>query len=95
MSSKSIHERKRRSIIKAITYRATATLATFTLAFVFTGSIEIAGQIGVLDFFIKFSIYYLNERLWTKITWGYDKNNKTKENNDYLPESKPIASFEH
>lgn len=97
MANKSIREGKHRSIIKAITYRVSATIATFSLAFIFTGSLEIAGQIGVLDFIIKFTIYYVNERLWTKTTWGYqDKPIKTTENNDYhLSESKSVASLEH
>ena len=64
-------ERKRRSIIKAFTYRASATIATVTLAYAFTGSLAIAGQIGLLDFIIKFIIYYLNERIWNKTAWGY------------------------
>lgn len=66
-----IQEKKSRSITKAMTYRVSATLATFTLAYVFTGSLEIASQIGFLDFFVKFAIYYMNERVWTKTGWGY------------------------
>jgi|GEM_PF-1607768 len=101
MSNKSVREGKRRSVIKAITYRVSATVATFTLAYAFTGSLEIAGQIGVLDFVIKFLIYYINERLWTKTNWGYqDKRTiKTTDQNDYLSQhnsaSQPVASLEH
>ncbi len=101
MSNKSIREGKRRSVIKAITYRVSATVATFTLAYAFTGSLEIAGQIGVLDFVIKFLIYYINERLRTKPNWGYqDKRTiKTTDQNDYLSQhnsaSQPVASLEH
>ena len=101
MSNSTVREGKRRSVIKAVTYRVSATLATFTLAYAFTGSLEIAGQIGVLDFIIKFLIYYVNERLWTKTTWGYqDKTTiKTTDQNDYLSQrksaSQTVASFEH
>ncbi|MBX2872198.1 MAG: DUF2061 domain-containing protein [Saprospiraceae bacterium] len=101
MSKQSTREGKKRSVIKAITYRASATIATFTLAYAFTGSLEIAGQIGVLDFVIKFLIYYINERLWTKTNWGYqDKTTiKTTDQNDYLSQrqsaSQSIASLEH
>lgn len=101
MSKKTIREGKKRSVIKAITYRTSATIATFTLAYAFTGSLEIAGQIGVLDFVIKFLIYYINERLWTKTNWGYqDKTSiKTKDQNDYLSQHQsanaPVASLEH
>ena len=64
-------ETKRRSIIKAVTYRSLATIATFTLAYLFTGDLKIASSIGVLDFGVKFAIYYFNERIWTFVGWGY------------------------
>jgi adenylylsulfate kinase len=66
-------ETKQRSVTKAISYRLGATIATFVLAFVFTQSLEIATSIGLLDFVVKFMIYYLNERVWTLINWGYKK----------------------
>lgn len=66
-------ETKNRSIIKSISYRLAATLATFSLALIFTGSLEIATNIGLLDFVVKFIIYYANERAWTLTTWGYKK----------------------
>lgn len=90
-------EKKRRSVIKAVTYRVSATVATFTLAYIFTGSLEIATQIGFLDFFVKFLIYYLNERIWTKTTWGYNsKANKIKNSeHDYTAESHRMAGVEH
>lgn len=66
-------EKKSRSVIKGITYRCLATLATFTLAYVFTGDLTIATEIGFLDFFIKFAIYYANERVWNWTSWGYQK----------------------
>lgn len=101
MSNTTVHEGKRRSVIKAVTYRVSATVATFTLAYAFTGNLEMAGQIGVLDFIIKFLIYYVNERLWTKTSWGYQDNTtlKTTDQNDYLSQRKSakpaVASLEH
>ena len=90
-------EKKRRSVIKAVTYRTSATVATFTLAYIFTGSLEIASQIGFLDFFVKFLIYYLNERIWSKTAWGYhSKTNKIKNSDhDYIAESSRMAGVEH
>ena len=73
-------ETKQRSVIKAVTYRLLATIATFSLALIFTGSLEIATSIGVLDFIVKFSIYYLNERVWNLTSWGYTRQEKTKAN---------------
>lgn len=90
-------EKKRRSVIKAVTYRTSATVATFTLAYIFTGSLEIASQIGFLDFFVKFLIYYLNERIWSKTSWGYHSKTKNIKNSDhdYITESSRMAGVEH
>ena len=69
-------ENRKRSLIKGITYRLMATIATFSLAYIFTGSLEIASQIGLLDFVLKYIIYYANERVWTRTSWGYSAKEK-------------------
>lgn len=69
-------ENHKRSLIKGITYRILATITTFSLAYIFTGSLEIAGQIGLLDFVLKYLIYYINERIWIRTKWGYVVNKK-------------------
>ena len=47
-----------------------ATVATWTIAFAFTGEAERAFQIGAVDFVIKLSLYFLNDRIWNRIGWG-------------------------
>lgn len=64
-------EQKRRSFVKAISYRFGATLATFSVAFLFTGNIELATSIGLVDTIVKFILFYINERFWMTIKWGY------------------------
>lgn len=64
-------EQKRRSLIKAVTYRIAATLATFLIALVFTGDMELATTIGLIDSIVKFILFYVNERIWIKTNWGY------------------------
>lgn len=64
-------EQKRRSLIKAITYRIAATIATFSIALTFTGNIELATTIGLLDAVVKFLLFYINERIWIRTNWGY------------------------
>ncbi len=63
-------ETKRRSIVKGLTYRVMATLATFTVAFLFTGDISSSVQIGLADFIVKLTLFFVNERLWARVTWG-------------------------
>ena len=65
-----IVERKRRSVIKAISWRIIATITTMAIVFVITGKLKLTFVIGGIDIFIKMILYYLHERLWNKIYWG-------------------------
>jgi len=56
-----------RSVSKALTWRVTATLTTAIIAFIITGEIGTAVAIGGVEFFMKFIIYYVHERLWLKV----------------------------
>lgn len=63
-------EKKRRSILKGITYRTGATVASTGLAYFMTGNVGTALLFGTLDFFVKLTLYYLNDRVWNQFTWG-------------------------
>ena len=62
----------RRSIVKAATYRLFATSLVFAIALLFTGELGSSAKIGVSAAIAKTALYYLWERLWTKITWGIE-----------------------
>ncbi|MCF6361275.1 MAG: DUF2061 domain-containing protein [Cyclobacteriaceae bacterium] len=64
-------ESKRRSLVKGLTYRGLATLATFSIALGFTGSLSASIQIGMADFIIKMTLFFVNDRVWNSIQWGY------------------------
>ena len=59
-----------RSITKALSWRFIATLVTFLVAWLFTGTVEVACKIGVLDTLIKLAAYYYHERAWMKLRFG-------------------------
>ncbi len=63
-------ERKRRSMIKAISWRVLATLITMSVVFVFTGKIELTLLVGGFDAALKVTLYYYHERVWSKVHWG-------------------------
>lgn len=65
-----MEEKKRRSIIKASTWRFTATIITMTIAYCITGEIESSLEIGFLDALVKMIFYYFHERIWNRINWG-------------------------
>lgn len=66
-------ETKRRSLIEALTYRALATVATFSVALVLTGNIDASIKIGIANFVIKMALFFINDRVWNSIQLEYVK----------------------
>ena len=64
------YESRRRSILKAISWRVWATLTTIALVFLFTGRWKIAAAIGGVEVVAKLVLYFIHERVWDRITWG-------------------------
>ena len=60
----------KRSITKALTWRALASLATFSIAYMLTGDITAATGIASVQVFVNLFLYYVHERIWNKIDWG-------------------------
>ena len=56
-----------RSLVKALTWRITATLTTAVIAYIVTGELNTAVIIGGLEFVLKFIMYYGHERAWNAV----------------------------
>tara|TARA_R110002020_G_scaffold180072_1_gene373976 strand:- start:5710 stop:5919 length:210 start_codon:yes stop_codon:yes gene_type:complete len=61
---------KKRSGMKAITWRTIATLDTFLIAWFITGEVIVAASIIGIEVITKFVLYYFHERAWSKTEWG-------------------------
>ena len=59
-----------RTISKALSWRFIATLVTFSVAWLVTGKLTFAVEIGVADTLIKLGAYYFHERLWIRVKFG-------------------------
>ena len=59
-----------RTISKALSWRFIATLITFTVAWLVTGKLTFAVEIGIVDTLIKLGAYYFHERLWIRVKFG-------------------------
>ena len=70
-----MHEQKRRSILKAISWRIIGTLDTFLISFLITGKIKFAISISGIELLTKFSLYFMHERIWNKIKFGKERYN--------------------
>ena len=59
-----------RTIMKALSWRFIASLVTFTVAWIVTGELAFAAEIGIADTLIKLGAYYLHERTWMRVAFG-------------------------
>ena len=59
-----------RSIIKAISWRATGTLDTMIVSYFITRKLSLALGIAGVELFTKISLYYAHERVWDKLSFG-------------------------
>lgn len=63
-------ESKKRSLVKALSWRFVATFITMVVVFTLTGELIWAVEIGLADTVIKFAAYFGHERLWVRIRYG-------------------------
>jgi uncharacterized membrane protein len=63
-------ETKRRSLVKALSWRVFATIITGSVVFVLTRKVNFAVEIGLIDTVIKIFVYFAHERVWQRIPYG-------------------------
>ena len=63
-------ELKKRTVIKTLTWRITASLTTFLIAWILTGDLLIGISIGSVEAIAKIFLYYFHERIWNNISWA-------------------------
>lgn len=63
-------ETKTRTLVRSITYRIVAVLATILFTYLYTGDVTKSTGFALVLHFILSLIFYVHERLWLKIRWG-------------------------
>lgn len=66
-------ETKRRSLLKAISWRIFATTATTIIIFIFFGRLDLAIAAGIVESISKIFLYFIHERIWSNIKYGKKK----------------------
>ena len=61
---------KKRTLVKTITWRVTASLTTFLIAWILTGNLLLGISIGSIEAIAKIFLYYYHERIWNNINWA-------------------------
>ena len=63
-------ELKKRTLVKTMTWRVTASLTTFLIAWILTGDLLIGASIGSIEAIAKIFLYYYHERIWNNLSWA-------------------------
>ena len=63
-------ETQKRSIVKTLTWRVTASITTFLIAWYLTGDLLIGVTIGSIEAIAKIFLYYFHERIWNNVNWA-------------------------
>jgi adenylylsulfate kinase len=61
---------RRRSLVKALTYRAFAFCLDFLVIYLFTHEVDLAVGFMILSNIYRTVVYFLHERIWARIRWG-------------------------
>ena len=75
-------ETLRRTIIKTIGWRIIGAATTFTIAYFVDKNMDNAIKISILDSTVNLTFYFLYERAFAKLKWGYvleDEEDKESE----------------
>ena len=64
------HPSKRRSIVKAITYRCIIIVLDFIVIYLLTGKAMTAATFMIVSNVYTTAAYFLHERVWAGIAWG-------------------------
>ena len=65
-------ESKARSIVKTISWRILGSLITSFTVYFLTGSMGIGTTVFFVNILINTTIYFIHERVWSRIKWGYN-----------------------
>jgi uncharacterized membrane protein len=68
---------QQRSLVKAITWRATGTLDTFLISWLITGQPLIAASISAIEVLTKIVLFWFHERVWNRVKWGRTESSES------------------
>ena len=63
----------KRSVVKALTYRAVIIVLDFSVIYLLTRQVDVALGFMVISNIYTTVAYFLHERIWSKIRWGIEQ----------------------
>lgn len=67
------HENTKRSIVKALTFRALILTADSIIIFAITRRYDLTIGLMIVSNISSTILYFIHERLWNKVRWGKSK----------------------
>ena len=61
---------RRRSVVKALSYRLVIVCLDFVTVYVFTGAVRVAVGFMVVSNLYTTILYLVHERIWAQVQWG-------------------------
>lgn len=65
-----LKDTKLRTFLKTVSWRITATSTTVLIVYLFTGQIDTAIEVGLMEMVAKMLFYYVHERWWDSLKFG-------------------------
>ena len=59
-----------RTLAKTVTWRITGSTSAMIIAYLVTGSVAISSTIGIVHLIANTLLYWVHERVWSRIRWG-------------------------
>lgn len=72
-------EGRKRSVLKAFSWRIIATFTTMAIVFAYTKEFALSIGVGVVEVLLKMALYYAHERTWMRIKWGATRQDEKLE----------------
>ncbi len=70
----------KRSLVKAITYRAVIVVLDISVIYLLTGRVDVALGFMVISNIYTTIAYFVHERIWNKIQWGIERTKQSPPN---------------
>jgi adenylylsulfate kinase len=68
-----VHRTTKRSLVKAVTYRAVIIVLDLSVIYLLTRRLDIALGFMVISNIYTTAAYFVHERIWNKIRWGIER----------------------
>lgn len=70
-----VHTTKKRSLVKALTYRVVIIILDFSVIYLLTRRVDVALGFMIISNIYTTVAYFVHERIWSRIRWGIERVN--------------------